>query len=118
MVCTLNGQCSGICGGASFWEDHLTLAERGKMDVLKINDDDDDENPEGTQIIVGSMNMGYISDTAKNRTHNLFHPKREPIPLGHSDRLILTFLNSMTSIMLKTTPTSLLYHIYIKRYLD
>ena len=43
------------------------------------------ENPEGTQIIVGSMNMGYISDTARNRTHNLFRPKREPIPLGHCD---------------------------------
>ena len=42
------------------------------------------ENPEGTQVIVGSMNMGYISDTARNRTHNLFRPKREPIPLGHS----------------------------------
>ena len=44
-------------------------------------------NPEGTQVIVGSMNMGYISDTARNRTHNLFRPKREPIPLGHSDGL-------------------------------
>ena len=43
------------------------------------------ENPEGTQIIVGSMNMGYISDTARNRTHNLLRPKRESIPLGHSD---------------------------------
>ena len=43
------------------------------------------ENPEGTQVIVGSMNMGYISDAARNRTHNLFRPKREPIPLGHSD---------------------------------
>ena len=43
------------------------------------------ENPEGTQVIVGSVNMGYISDTARNRTHNLFRPKREPIPLGHSD---------------------------------
>ena len=42
------------------------------------------ENPEGTKVIVGSMNMGYISDTARNRTHNLFHPKREPIPLSHS----------------------------------
>ena len=31
------------------------------------------------------MNMGYISDTARNQTHNLFRPKREPIPLGHSD---------------------------------
>ena len=43
------------------------------------------ENPEGTQVIVGSMNMGYISDTARNRTHNLFRPKRESILLGHSD---------------------------------
>ena len=43
------------------------------------------ENPEGTQVIVGSMNMGYISDTARYRTHNLFRPKRAPIPLGHSD---------------------------------
>ena len=43
------------------------------------------ENPEGTQVIVGSMNMGYISDTARNRTYNLFRPKREPTPLGHSD---------------------------------
>ena len=29
------------------------------------------ENPEGTQVNVGSMNMGYISDTARNQTHNL-----------------------------------------------
>ena len=43
------------------------------------------DNPEGTQVIVGSMNMGYISNTARNRTHNLFRPKQEPIPLGHSD---------------------------------
>ena len=41
------------------------------------------ENPEETQVIVGSME--YISDTARNRTHNLFRPKQEPIPLGHSD---------------------------------
>ena len=37
-----NGQCSGICGGASFWEERLTLAKRGKIDVLKINDYDDE----------------------------------------------------------------------------
>ena len=43
-------------------------------------------NPEGTQVIVGSTNMGYIiSDTARNLTHNLFRPRRELIPLGHSD---------------------------------
>ena len=29
--------------------------------------------------------MGYISDTARNRTHNLFRPKWELTPLGHSD---------------------------------
>ena len=45
------------------------------------------EKPEETQVILGSMNMGYISDTARNRTHNLFRPKREPIPLGHKDGL-------------------------------
>ena len=43
------------------------------------------ENPEETQVIVGSMNIGYKSDTARNQTHNLFRLKREPIPLGHSD---------------------------------
>ena len=43
------------------------------------------ENPEGTKVIVGSMNMGYISNTARNRTHNLFRSKQEPKPLGHSD---------------------------------
>ena len=42
--CTLNGQCSGICGGASFREERLTLAERGKIDVFKINDDDGDDD--------------------------------------------------------------------------
>ena len=42
------------------------------------------ESPEETQVIVGSMNTGYISDTARNRTHNLFRPKRERIPLGHN----------------------------------
>ena len=43
------------------------------------------ENPEGTQVIVGSMNMRHISDTVRNRIHNLFRPKWEPIQLGHSD---------------------------------
>ena len=46
------------------------------------------ENPEGTQIIVGSMNMGYISDIARNRIHSLFRLKKEPIPLGHSGGLL------------------------------
>ena len=32
-----------MCGEASYREKRLTLAERGKNDVLKINDDDDDE---------------------------------------------------------------------------
>ena len=47
------------------------------------------ENPEGNQVIVGSMNIEYISDTARNRTHNLFCPKQEPIPLGQSDGSLL-----------------------------
>ena len=46
------------------------------------------ENPEETRVIVGSMNMGYGSDTARNRTHNLFRPKCAPIP-GDSDGLLV-----------------------------
>ena len=54
------------------------------------------ENPKGTQVIVGSKNMGYIFDTARNRTHNLFRPKREPIPLCHSDgQIIVCIYNYM-----------------------
>ena len=40
------------------------------------------ENPGGTQAIVGSTNMGYISDTAGNRTYYLFYLKREPNVAG------------------------------------
>ena len=39
------------------------------------------DNSEGTQVILGSMNMGYISNTARNWTHNLFLPKCERIPV-------------------------------------
>ena len=42
------------------------------------------ENPEGTQVIVGSMNMGYIELTTCSG-----RPKREP--LGHSDEHIPVF---------------------------
>ena len=56
------------------------------------------ENPGGTQVIVGSMNMGYISDTARNRTHNLFRPRREPIPLGNSDGLMYLFIKTKKHI--------------------
>ena len=45
-VCTLNGQCSWMCGGASFREERLTLAECGKIEVFKINDNDDDDDDE------------------------------------------------------------------------
>ena len=63
------------------------------------------ENPEGTQVIVGSMNMGYIFDTARNRTPNLFRPKRESIPLGHSDRIYLL-----------TTHTKLLQYSTLQKF--
>ena len=48
--------------------------------------------PRRAQVIVGSRNMGYISDTARNRTHNLFRLKREPIPLCHNDLISGIFL--------------------------
>ena len=55
------------------------------------------ENLEETQVIVGSMNMGYDiypALSARNRTHNLFCPKCGPIPLGHSDGKSFDFLLS------------------------
>ena len=59
------------------------------------------ENSEGTLVFVGSMNMGYISDTARNRAHNLSHINREPIQLGHNDdyetNRILSFFRSCLS---------------------
>ena len=35
LVYILNGQCSGICGEASYWEERLTLAERGRNGRFK-----------------------------------------------------------------------------------
>ena len=44
LVCTLNEQCSGICGEASYRGKRLTLAERGRNRRLKkIKDEDDDQ---------------------------------------------------------------------------
>ena len=69
------------------------------------------ENPEGTQVIVGSMNMGYISDdNASNRTHNLFRPKRELIPLGHSDEQLVQLVISRFIVV------HLYPHFHILRY--
>ena len=45
------------------------------------------ENSEGTRVIVGSMNMEYVSDTARTRTCNLFSLKCVQIPLAHSDEV-------------------------------
>ena len=42
------------------------------------------ENSEGTRVIVGSMNMWYVSDTDRTQTRNQFRPKCASIPLGHS----------------------------------
>ena len=56
------------------------------------------ENPEGTRVIVGSVNMGYVSDTARNRTHNLFRPKCILIPLGHSDGYFVVIFNNIIQI--------------------
>ena len=53
---------------------------------------------EPRRVIVGSMNMGYISDTVRNRTHNLIRHKREPIPLDHSDGLENDSVNSLVTV--------------------
>ena len=45
------------------------------------------------------MNMGYISDTARDQTQDLFRPKWEPIPLSHSDgRQVLIDLGLVSPI--------------------
>ena len=35
LVCTLNGQCSQICGEASYLDKRLTLAEHGRNGHFK-----------------------------------------------------------------------------------
>ena len=71
------------------------------------------ENPEGTQVIVGSMNMGYISDTARNRTHNLFRPKWEPILLGHCDGQHSGGQHSGSWSVARQTPGNLVWPAHI-----
>ena len=44
LVCTLNEQCSGVCGEVSYREERLTLAERGRNGRFKNDDDDEDNN--------------------------------------------------------------------------
>ena len=70
----LNGLCSGICGGASFREERLTLAELGKMDVFKINDDDDDESLHTSfTTLIGVSGTALVSLTSylTNRTQTV-----------------------------------------------
>ena len=43
------------------------------------------ENPEGTLVIVSSMNMGYMYDTARNRTHSVIQKLQD-----HANLIIVT----------------------------
>ena len=43
------------------------------------------ENPEGTQVIIGSMILEYVSDIARTRTRNMFRPKCASLLLGRSN---------------------------------
>ena len=61
------------------------------------------ENPEGTQVIVGLMNMGYISDTARNRTHNHLN---HSISLCRSYTLI--YVGATTSLSICYAPQNTL----------
>ena len=57
------------------------------------------ENPEGTQVIVGSMNIGYISDTARNRTHNLFRPDSQAgADTNRPQLLLVSFLSELSGL--------------------
>ena len=72
------------------------------------------ENPEGIQVIVGSMNMGYIFDTVRHETHNLIRHKREPIPLGHSDGLENDLVKSIVTVVIREIMQSIqsfLFHL-------
>ena len=55
LVCTLNGQCSGICTEASYREKRLTLAERGRNGRFNDNYDDDDEHIEHYYVLLDDV---------------------------------------------------------------
>ena len=71
----LNGQCSGICGGASFREERLTLAEREERGVLKINDDDDDEKYLSLQVDKFNMKCPDVGTLLRI---GIGHDRKEP----------------------------------------
>ena len=63
-------------------------------------------DPEGTQVIAGSMNMGYISDTVRNRTHNLIRRKRDGSGCEFDVKSIVTVSDSWNNAV-----QSFLFHL-------
>ena len=53
------------------------------------------ENPEGTQVIVGSMNMGYISDTI----YSIYHMLDLTVESNH----VYTLMKCITQCFIKIT---------------
>ena len=87
-------------GSSSYLKHGLNMTNEFFLNTIFVSSHMYPENPEGTQVIVSSMNMGNISDTARNRTHNLFRPKWGPTPLGHSDGSIemIVYLDFLFSV--------------------
>ena len=83
------------------------------------------ENPEGrrdpSNHRLYEHGIGYISDTARNRTHNLFcSTKCTPIPLGnsdgHSDIPSKTLHNTSLSPTYALSSPDYIHESYIKNY--
>ena len=85
-----NNYCASNIGATvdQSWHDNVVNVFLFFFNTIFVSSHMYPENRKGTQVIVGSMNIGYISDTARNRTHNLFRPKWELIPLGMSIQIL------------------------------
>ena len=95
QVCHAGDELEGLQWSIEF---KVSQSVQGFLNPIFVSSHMYPENPEGTQVIVGSMNMGYISDTVRNRTHNLIRHKRKPMPLGHSDGLENDSVKSMVTV--------------------
>ena len=74
QVCHAGDEFEGLQWSIEF---KVSQSVRGFLNKIFVSSHMYPENPERTQVIVGSMNMGYISDTVRNRTHNLIYHKRD-----------------------------------------
>ena len=94
----LNGQCSGICGGASFRDECLTLAECGKMDVLKINDDDDDDQGRHLRELGGKERKKRKKRKKREKKKERKKGTMNNVKLLHIKCCFFQFFNSLVAL--------------------